>query len=124
MSTFELTISFFCLIGGYLGVSWWMNRGTPRPGRPSAGWEAGNGESRQGGIGDPMPWTAVLGVDASADRSAILAAYREKIGQYHPDKVARLGPEIRALAEKKSVEINVAYDAAMKAVSSRSPGGK
>jgi DnaJ-domain-containing protein 1 len=30
--------------------------------------------------------------------------------EYHPDKVASLGPELRALAEKKSKEINAAYE--------------
>ena len=64
-----------------------------------------------------MPWYVVLDVDRSASRAAITAAYRSRISQYHPDKVARMGPEIRALAEKKSAEINAAYEAAL-----RNPG--
>jgi hypothetical protein len=29
--------------------------------------------------------------------------------QYHPDRVAHLGPELRALAARKMVEINAAH---------------
>jgi DnaJ like chaperone protein len=59
-------------------------------------------------------WEAVLGVDKFATRAQVTAAYRSAIGQYHPDKVATLGPEIRALAEEKSKEINQAYERALR----------
>ena len=59
-------------------------------------------------------WEAVLGVDKFATRAQVTAAYRSAIGQYHPDKVATLGPEIRALAEEKSKEINLAYEQALR----------
>ncbi|CAM2139633.1 Heat shock protein DnaJ domain protein [Pararobbsia alpina] len=36
-------------------------------------------------------------------------AYRQRMSQYHPDKVASLGPEFRELAEQKSKEINGAF---------------
>lgn len=35
------------------------------------------------------------------------------MSQYHPDKVASLGPELRDLCERKTKEINTAYDQAM-----------
>lgn len=38
------------------------------------------------------------------------AAYRQRMSQYHPDKVSSLGPEFRDLAESKSKEINRAFD--------------
>lgn len=38
------------------------------------------------------------------------AAYRQRMSQYHPDKVSNLGPELRELAESKSKEINQAFD--------------
>lgn len=38
------------------------------------------------------------------------AAYRQRMSQYHPDKVSSLGPEFRELAESKSKEINRAFD--------------
>ncbi|ADG14536.1 heat shock protein DnaJ domain protein [Paraburkholderia atlantica] len=38
------------------------------------------------------------------------AAYRQRMSQYHPDKVTSIGPEFRELAESKSKEINRAFD--------------
>lgn len=56
----------------------------------------------------------VLGIFPIASREQVAAAYKLKIGQYHPDKVATMGPEIRHLAQLRSSEINVAYREAMK----------
>lgn len=36
--------------------------------------------------------------------------YREKLAKYHPDKVSHLGNEFQEIAEKKTREINAAYD--------------
>jgi hypothetical protein len=114
MSRYELMISLACLVVGYLAVSWLLNRSLP-PG------DAGPAATRPGGAGaapraapGAMPWYVVLDVDRSASRAAVTAAYRARISQYHPDKVARMGPEIRALAEQKSTEINAAYEAALR----------
>ena len=60
-------------------------------------------------------WWSVLGVSRSASEEDIKAAYRSLMHQYHPDKVAALGPELRELAERKSTEINAAYEEAKKA---------
>lgn len=117
MSRYELMVSLACLVVGYLAVSWLLNRSLPpgdagpaagRPGRP------GGAGAAPGAAPGAMPWYVVLDVDRSASRAAITAAYRTRISQYHPDKVARMGPEIRALAEQKSAEINAAYEAAIK----------
>jgi DnaJ like chaperone protein len=40
----------------------------------------------------------------------IKPAYRKLIAQYHPDRVAAMGEEIRTVAEKKAKEINRTYD--------------
>jgi DnaJ-domain-containing protein 1 len=40
--------------------------------------------------------------------SEVRAAYRSLMSQYHPDRVSHLGPELRALAARKSVEFNLA----------------
>ncbi len=45
----------------------------------------------------------------------IRKAYQHRIAEYHPDKVAALGAELRELAERKSKEINLAYDEACSA---------
>jgi DnaJ like chaperone protein len=60
----------------------------------------------------PRPWWEVLGVPRIATRDEVARAYKRKISEYHPDKVAQMGPEIRALAEHRSKEINAAYDEA------------
>lgn len=64
--------------------------------------------------GSPRPWHEVLEVSATAAMVQVQAAYRGKIAQYHPDKVAGLGPEFRVVAEKFSEEINRAYAEARK----------
>ena len=53
---------------------------------------------------------AVLGLKAGADFVVIKKAYRKLSKQYHPDKVAHLGDEFKAVAEEKMKEINAAYD--------------
>ena len=51
----------------------------------------------------------LLGVAPSANPSEIAAAYHRLAQQYHPDKVAGLGPEFVVLAEQKMRAINAAY---------------
>jgi preprotein translocase subunit Sec63 len=55
------------------------------------------------------PW-AVLGVPRGASREEITRAYRERLKEYHPDRVAQLGTELRDLAHRKTVEIRRAYE--------------
>jgi DnaJ like chaperone protein len=52
---------------------------------------------------------AVLGVSRSASSDAIQAAYRARMMEYHPDKVAHLGEELQKLAHDKSQDIQRAY---------------
>ena len=51
----------------------------------------------------------ILGVDRSASQENIKHAYRLLAGKYHPDKVAHLGDEFKAMAEKRFKEIQKAY---------------
>lgn len=44
----------------------------------------------------------VLGVEKSASDAHIKRAYRDLVGQYHPDKVAHLGDEFKKLARNDS----------------------
>ncbi|MBW2709440.1 MAG: DnaJ domain-containing protein [Deltaproteobacteria bacterium] len=53
----------------------------------------------------------VLKVDRGASQKKIREAYLELANQYHPDKVAHLGDEFRALAENRFKEIQGAYEA-------------
>ncbi len=59
-------------------------------------------------------WPRTLGVSARATPDEIRSAYKSLMSQYHPDKVASLGIELRELAESKSKEIGAAYQAAMR----------
>ena len=58
----------------------------------------------------PSTWYRVLEVPESASLSDITIQYKRKIREYHPDKVASLGKELKDLAELKSKEINSAYE--------------
>ncbi len=57
----------------------------------------------------PDPFT-VLGVSRNATFEEIRRAYRTKMREYHPDKVASLGAELRELAERKAKQINEAFE--------------
>jgi hypothetical protein len=63
----------------------------------------------------PPAWCEVLGVSRVASIDEIRQAFRERMSEYHPDKVATLGVEIRDLAERKAKEINLSYSQAMRA---------
>ena len=55
-------------------------------------------------------FASVLGLIAPFDMDDVKSAYRTLIAQYHPDKVSRMGDEIRDVAERKAKEINESYD--------------
>jgi hypothetical protein len=86
----------------------------------SSSWSSssGNGASRSRSSAPPPPlathatdpWS-ILGIRPGSPADDIKRAYRERMRQYHPDKVASLGIELRELAERKAKEINEAYAA-------------
>jgi len=51
----------------------------------------------------------ILGVAQTASWPEVQAAYKEKIKQYHPDKLQHLGKEFADLANEKFLEIQAAY---------------
>ncbi|MEN8185057.1 MAG: DnaJ domain-containing protein [Myxococcota bacterium] len=51
----------------------------------------------------------ILGIPTSASAEAIQAAYKARMQEYHPDKVAHLGEELQQLAHRKAIEIQQAY---------------
>jgi DnaJ like chaperone protein len=63
----------------------------------------------------PLAWHTVLGVSSNASLDEIRSAYKSLVGKYHPDKVDSMGPEVKAVCEAKSKEINLAYEKALKA---------
>jgi uncharacterized membrane protein YhaH (DUF805 family) len=63
-------------------------------------------------IANSESWYQVLQVSPNADNEVIKAAYKSLIAKYHPDRVAQLGDEIKAVAERRAREINQAYETA------------
>jgi len=118
MTWAEIGTAVVGLVLGYLCISYLVSGGTPPASGESRNGPAGEGADAAGdrdkgpSAGDraaPTPWSTVLGVSPDADPAAIREAYRHLISQYHPDKVAALGPELREFAERKSKEITAAY---------------
>jgi DnaJ like chaperone protein len=66
------------------------------------------GSRTDGNTGADDPY-AVLGIRRSASQEEIKKAYRKLVLQYHPDKVAHLGDEFKALAEERFNQIQQAY---------------
>ena len=60
----------------------------------------------------PLEVRSALAVFALAEEATFEdahRAYRENVKQYHPDRVAHLGPELRRVAELKTKEFNTAF---------------
>lgn len=55
------------------------------------------------------PWYDVLGVAPDASRHEIDTAYQALIAQYHPDKFAQHGEDIREIARVRAKELTAAY---------------
>jgi len=51
----------------------------------------------------------ILGISKTSDHSEVRNAYKSKIREYHPDKVANLGDKLKKVAELESQKINMAY---------------
>ena len=60
---------------------------------------------------DGGPWDphAILGVPRSATADDLTRAYRDRLKEYHPDRVAGLGAELQDLAHRKTLDIQRAY---------------
>jgi DnaJ-domain-containing protein 1 len=54
-------------------------------------------------------WWHVLGVRREATLAEVTVAYRDRIRQNHPDKVAHLSVAIRQVAESETRRLNAAY---------------
>jgi len=52
----------------------------------------------------------ILGIGSSASAEEIQTAYKARMHEYHPDKVAHLGEELQRVAHRKAVEIQQAYE--------------
>ena len=75
----------------------WLRRALLPAARPRAA---------DGGSWDPH---AILGVPRGASRDVVTQAYHDRLKEYHPDRVASLGAELRDLAHSKTLDIQRAY---------------
>ncbi|WP_233840768.1 DnaJ domain-containing protein [Dyella sp. 2HG41-7] len=102
------------LVSNYLSPT--VDKSAPRNERPQSDSPRQQTWERNWESAEPRgpAWFETLGVPENADQAEIDRAYRLKISQYHPDKVAQMGEDIRRMAEAKTKEINAAYEAAMK----------
>lgn len=114
MSASEILVIVFGLFLGYWVVANLLAKKDRQDPQPATG-PAADSSTENPGSATPKgrAWHDVFGIAPDASIEEIRAAYRDLIGQYHPDKVAMLGEELQALAERKSKEINLAYSQAM-----------
>jgi len=66
--------------------------------------------SPRAGLRDETYYLQVLGLPPDATADDIRQAYRERVKEYHPDRVSHLGPKLRELAEREMKEINDAFE--------------
>lgn len=119
MSGQELLAILLGLFFGYLLVAKFSGKGAAKK-RPEQGPNKEepplkNDPQPKNGVPSPTPWYEVLGVTSGASIDEIRSAYKSLVSKYHPDKVDSMGPEVKAVCEAKSKEINTAYEKAMKA---------
>lgn len=133
MSTNEIMVGIVCLLLGYWVIGAVLSGNKPpadaekntpdEASNASQNDRAGPGGQQNGGNPTAgtksQTWFEVLGVSRTATLDEVQTAYRSLIRQYHPDKVANLGEELRELAEKKSKDINQAYNDALVACGGR-----
>ena len=58
---------------------------------------------------EPEDPYSILGVNRGEDIEEIRRRYKEKLLQYHPDRVQHLGKEFQEMAERRTKEITEAY---------------
>lgn len=69
-----------------------------------------NDESHEENCEEQEPWYEVLGVSPEANEGEIKTAYRERIKQYHPDRVSGLGEKLQLLAKAETQRLNTARE--------------
>jgi DnaJ-domain-containing protein 1 len=102
-----LLVAFLLLLGVLLiRRTMWALRGA-RPDNSAAD-ETQRPKGQQGSA----PWWEVLGVSQDASLEEITRHYRQAIRMSHPDKVSEMAPEIIAIAELRTKELNAAFSEA------------
>ena len=98
-------------VGGFLGLLVGYAFDHDAFSRPRAPRPGGKAPPRPDAGNADVDWAyRVFGLPEDASDAQIDRAYRKLMGQYHPDRVAGAAPELQKIAERKSREINAAYD--------------
>lgn len=115
MSGIEITVVLFGLFLGYWIVSRFITDKSKNPPSSEPKQPEQEPEKKASTQNEPPPdaWHITLNVSPHATVEEIRRAYKVLMSQYHPDKVASLGDELKALAERKSKEITSSYRNAM-----------
>lgn len=115
MSRADMVVIIACAVSGYLLVKAWMKwRGDSSS--DSSPYSPNRRDSEAVTLSN---WYRILGVREDAKKDEIVAAWKRRISEYHPDKVARMGEEIREVAARKSQQINAAYEMGMRLFTDR-----
>ena len=104
--SWSFLIVALCAVAGYVVVAAVLSK---RDVSRKQSEDAPAAKDSRRGEDPPEQWYEILNVSPSASAEEIQAAFRAEIGKYHPDRVASLGFELRALAESRSKKINNAY---------------
>jgi DnaJ-domain-containing protein 1 len=114
MSFEEIAVVVLCLVAGYGGMAFLMDRrkaesvNVPRAAGPPA-------QAPIESLAAALAWPVVLGVAPDASIEQIQRAYEMRIAELHLDKAAAFGSAARDAAASKSREIRAAYDEACRA---------
>ncbi len=72
-------------------------------------WGEPSGRKQATASESPFDPYEVLSIAPSASRETIQAAYKARMNEYHPDKVAHLGEDLQKLAHRNVLELHRAY---------------
>jgi preprotein translocase subunit Sec63 len=72
-------------------------------------WQQSNQYEDHQNFKDERYFESIFGLNSDKTPEDIKQRYRKLAKQYHPDKVAHLGPKLRKVAEQQMQEINEAY---------------
>ena len=112
MTSYEIWVVIVLGLVGYWGTSFLINFLKKEPNLKTKKNYSQDIHENQEGY-PKKTWHEILEVNSSASLDEIRTAYKRKISMYHPDKVSSMGPEFDEIAQRKSKEINSAYDEAI-----------
>jgi hypothetical protein len=103
---------FFGLFVGVVWAAVWICI-PERPGGSKGADGARETESQRETQGTPRdPCWPILGVSPQAGLEEITRSYRRALHMYHPDRLVGLAPELIAIAECRTKELNAAFSQA------------